>query len=238
MRKRIIYMIALSMLLVSAQKATGQGWGITFAVGLESSQMDDMKYLQEHILSTYPVEGKITSSSPPYTSASINLFKILYDHIRVGAGYSFSSTGGKSSYADYSGNIFTEITATSHRLGAYLSYIVMGGDRLDLALNGRLDAILTNLTVGSYYSIYNSSASMENEYRSFSPSGSVGAELMYKFENFSIGMDAGYLVDLQGNLKDTGDGDPLLDPNDTDRVLRSDWTGWYAHIKALIWLNF
>jgi hypothetical protein len=238
MRKRIIYMIALSMLLVSAQKARGQGGGITFAAGLESSQMDDVKYLQEHILSTYPVEGRITSSFPPYTSASINLFKILYDHIRVGAGYSYSTAGGKSSYEDYSGNIFTEITATSHRLGAYLSYIVMGGDRLDLALNGRLDAILTNLTVGSYYSIYNSSASMENEYRSFSPSGSVGAELMYKFENFSIGMDAGYLVDLQGNLKDTGDGDPLLDPNDTDRVLSSDWTGWYVHLKALIWLNF
>jgi len=231
-------MIVVSMLLVSAQQATGQGGGITFAAGLESPQMDDMKYLQEHILSTYPVEGKITSSFPPYISASINLFKVLYDHIRVGAGYSYSTTGGKSSYADYSGNIYTEITATSHRLGAYLSYIVVGGDRLDLALNGRLDAILTNLTVGSYYSIYNYSAGTENEYRSISPAGSVGAELMYKFKNFSMGMDAGYLVDLHGNLKDTGNGDPLLDPNDTDRVLRSDWTGWYVHLKALIWLNF
>lgn len=238
MRKRTIYMIALGMLLVSAQKATGQGGGITVAAGLESSQMDDMKYLQEHILSTYPVDGKISSSFPPYTSFSINLFKILYDHIRVGAGYSFSTTGGKSSYADYSGNISTEITATSHRLGAYISYIVMGGDRLDLALNGRLDAILTNLTVGSFYSIYNYSSGQENEYRSFSPGGSVGAEFMYKFENFSMGMDAGYLVDLQGNLKDSGNGDPLVDPNDTDRVLSSDWTGWYVHLKALVWLNF
>lgn len=238
MRKRIIYMIALSMLLVSAQQATGQGGGITFAAGLESSQMDDLKYLQEHILSTYPVEGEITSSFPPYTSFSINLFKVLYDHIQVGAGYSFASTGGKSSYADYSGNIYTEITATSHRLGAYLSYIVMGGDRLDLALNGRLDAILTNVTVESYYSIYNFSSNTVNEYRSISPGATIGAELMYKFNDFSMGMEAGYLVDLQGNLKGSGNGDPLVDPNDTDRVLRSDWTGWYVHLKALIWLNF
>jgi len=231
-------MIALSMLLVSAQQATGQGGGITFAAGLESSQMDDLKYLQEHILSTYPVEGEITSSFPPYTSFSINLFKVLYDHIQVGAGYSFASTGGKSSYADYSGNIYTEITATSHRLGAYLSYIVMGGDRLDLALNGRLDAILTNVTVESYYSIYNFSSNTVNEYRSISPGATIGAELMYKFNDFSMGMEAGYLVDLQGNLKGSGNGDPLVDPNDTDRVLRSDWTGWYVHLKALIWLNF
>jgi hypothetical protein len=238
MRKRIIYMIALSMLLVPAQQAMGQGGGITFAAGLESSQMDDMKYLQEHILSTYPAEGEITSSFPPYTSFSINLFKVLYDHIHVGAGYSYSTTGGKSSYADYSGHIITDITATSHRLGAYISYLVMGGDHLNLALNGRLDAILTNVSVESFYSIYNFSDGIENEYRSISPGGSVGAELMYNFKSFSMGTDAGYLVDLQGNLKDSGNGDPLVDPNDTDRVLRSDWTGWYVHLKALIWLNF
>ena len=238
MRKRIIYSIALAVLLVSAQNSLGQDWGLTFSAGVASSQMNDLKYLQEHILSTYPVEGKITSSFPPYTSVSINLFKVLYDHIHVGAGYSYSTTGGKSSYADYSGNIYTEITATSHRLGAYLSYIVMGGDRLDLALNGRLDANLTNLSIESYYTIYNYSNRLTNQYRSISPSLNVGAELMYKLKKVSMGMDAGYLVDLQGNLKYTGDGDPLLDPNDTDRVLSSDWTGWYAHIKALIWLNF
>jgi hypothetical protein len=238
MRKRIFYIIALAMLSVSAQYTLGQDWGITFSGGIASSRMGDMKYLQEHILSTYPVEGKITSSFPPSTSASINLFKQIYDHIRVGGGYSFSTTGGKSSYADYSGKIYTEMATTSHRLGAYLSYIVMGGDRLDLALNGRLDANLTNLSIESYYTIYNYSNRLTNQYRSISPSLNVGAELMYKLKKVSMGMEAGYLVDLQGNLKYTGDGDPLLDPNDTDRVLSSDWTGWYAHIKALIWLNF
>ena len=237
MSRRFIFMIALAMLLGSAQNTLGQDWGFNVAAGGASVRMNDMKYLQEYILSTYPVEGKITSSFPPFTSASVTLFKQVYDHIRIGGGYSFSTTGGKSSYADHSGSIYTEMAASSHRLGAYLSYLVMGGDRLDLSLNGRLDANYTSLSIESYYTLYSYSSGQTNKYRSLSPSGTIGAELMYKFEKFSLGMDGGYLVDLKGNLKDTGDGDPLRDPNDTVRVLTSDWTGWYVHIQAMIWLN-
>ena len=238
MRKRISYMIALAMLLVSAQHSLAQGGGISIAAGAASFRMGDMKYLQEHILSTYPVEGKITSSFPPFTTASFTVFKQLYDHIRVGGRYNYSTTGAKSSYADYSGDIYTEFNAVSHRLGAYLSYLVLGGDRIDLSLNGSLDANYTSMTIQSYYTIFNYSDGLSNKYRSISPSIAVGGELMYKLKKLSLGMEAGYLVDLKGNLKDTSDGDPLLAPNDLDRVLSSDWTGWYLQLKTLIWLDF
>ena len=238
MRKRISYMIVLAILLVSAQHSLAQNGGISIAAGAASFRMGDMKYLQEHILSTYPVEGKITSSFPPFTTASFTVFKQLYDHIRVGGRYNYSTTGAKSSYADYSGDIYTEFNAVSHRLGAYLSYLVLGGDRIDLSLNGSLDANYTSMTIQSYYTIFNYSDGLSNKYRSISPSIAVGGELMYKLKKLSLGMEAGYLVDLKGDLKDTDDGDPLLDPNDLDRVLSSDWTGWYLQLKTLIWLDF
>jgi len=238
MRKRILNMIALAMLLVSAQHSLGQNTGFSFAAGAATFRMSDMKYLQEHILGTYPVEGKITSSFPPYTSASFTVFKQLYDHIRVGGRYNYSTTGAKSSYADYSGNIYTEFDAVSHRLGAYLSYLVSGGDRLELSLNGSLDANFTSMTIQSIYTIYNYTEGLTNKYRSISPSIAAGGELLYKLKKVSLGMEAGYLVDLKGNLKDTSDGDPLMDPNDLDRVLSSDWTGWYVQLKTLIWLDF
>ena len=175
---------------------------------------------------------------PPFTTASFTVFKQLYDHIRVGGRYNYSTTGAKSSYADYSGDIYTEFNAVSHRLGAYLSYLVLGGDRIDLSLNGSLDANYTSMTIQSYYTIFNYSDGLSNNYRSISPSIAVGGELMYKLKKLSLGMEAGYLVDLKGNLKDTSDGDPLLDPKDLDRVLSSDWTGWYLQLKTLIWLDF
>jgi hypothetical protein len=114
----------------------------------------------------------------------------------------------------------------------------MGGDHLELSLCGRVDANLTSLSIESYYTILNYSNGITNDYRSLSPSGSVGAELMYKIRNISLGMEAGYLVDLTGNLKDTNGGDALLDPYDSERNLTSDWTGWLVQLSALVWFKF
>lgn len=237
MKKLRASLIILALLLLSAPFARAQGGGFMITAGVASSRMSDMKLLQEHILGTYPVEGKITSSFPPFTSVSLTLFKQYYDYLRVGASYSYSTTGGKSSYQDYSGEIVTEINATSHRLGAYLSYVILGGDRVDLALNGRLDANYTSMFVESYYNIYTYGSRVSNKYWSISPSGSVGAELFYKLRKISLGMEAGYQIDVKGNLKETGGGNPLPDPNDSERVLTSDWSGWYARISMFIKLR-
>lgn len=237
MKKPLSFIITLTLLLVFAPSSHSQDWGFKFGAGLATYRMDDLKYLQEDILGTYPVEGKITSSFPPYTAASITLYKQIYDHLGVGGGYSFSTTGGKSSYADYSGQIYTEMSASSHRLGAYIAYMLSGGERLELSLTGRLDANYTSLSIESYYTIYNYSNGLSNQYRSLSPTATVGSELMYKLQNFALGMELGYMVDLKGKLQDTGDGDDLLDPNDSERVLRSDWSGWFVQLKTLINLN-
>ena len=89
MKKLILCLLTFSLVLSSAQKTEAQGGGFMFTAGVASFRMTDMKYLQEHILVTYPVEGRITSSFPPYTSASIPMFKGLYEYLRVGGGYSF-----------------------------------------------------------------------------------------------------------------------------------------------------
>lgn len=238
MRRRLLCLIALAMILGSSSYAQDQSFGLSFSLGIASGQMDDMKYLQEHILDSYPVEGKITSSFPPYTSFSLTGFKQLYDHIRIGVAYGYSNTGGKSSYADYSGNISTEFSATSYRLGAFISYLVLGGDRLGLSLNGGVDANFTTMTIQSSYSIYSYYNGNNNKYRSISPALTVGTELMYRLRKLSLGIEGGYLVDLSGELKNSDSGNPLLDPNDLEQTLSSDWTGWFVQLKAQIWLNF
>lgn len=234
MKKTLFSLITWTILLVSAPYAGAQGGGFILSGGVASYKMSDMKYLQEHILSTYPVEGRITSSFPPYTSVSVTGFKQLYDYLRLGISYSYSTTGGRSSYQDYSGEIVTELTATSHRLGAYLSYILLSGNRVDLSLNGRLEANYTSMFIESYWAIFSYGNTINNKYWSISPSGSIGADFMYRLRQVSLGIDAGYLVDLKGDLKDTENNDPLQDPNDRERVLTSDWSGWYARLSLLI----
>ena len=217
--------------------ALAQRIGVSASVGMASQRMDDLKYLQQYILGTYPVEGKITSSFPPFTNISMNVVVERYEHLHIGGGYTFSTTGGKSSYADYTGNISTEISATSHRLGAFLSYSILGGERLNLSLYGRVDANLSIVDIESAINILGRTNAIFNQYNSISPSASPGLELMFKFEGFSLGLDAGYLVDLSGNLKHKESGDDLTDPNDRDRILTTNWTGWHVGIKTQIWLN-
>jgi hypothetical protein len=231
--------IALGLLLaLLAPGALAQRMGFSASAGIASQRMDDLKYLQQYILDTYPLEGKITSSFPPFTTGSFNLFKEWYDHIDVGGGYSFSTTGGKSSYSDHTGIISTEMIATSHRLGAFLSYSILGGERLELSLYGRVDVNLSSVSIESAVNVLGNINRLFLQYRAISPSGTAGLELMYDFSGFSVGMNGAYLVDFPGNLNDTDSDDQLTDPQDNDRILTADWTGWSVQIKTLIWLNF
>jgi hypothetical protein len=70
-----------------------------------------------------------------------------------------------------------------------------------------------------------------------SPSGSAGLELLYNFTDSAIGIEAGYLVDLPGNLSNTESGTDLLDPEDRNKILTMDWSGWRLGIKGIIWIK-
>jgi hypothetical protein len=211
--------------------------GFTVSGGLASQRMDDLKYLQDYILSTYPVEGKITSSFPPFATASINLMKKRYDYLHFGGGYTYSASGGKSSYSDRTGSIITEMDVSSHRLGAFLTYSIWQREHIDIALNGRVDLNLTTVEIASGINILGLINRIYSKYRSLGPSVSGGVEVMYIFENLDLGIHAGYLVDIPGNLRATDGDDELTDPNDRERVLTADWTGWHVGIKTRIWLK-
>ena len=203
---------------------------------MSASRIDDMKYLQEYILDSYPMEGKIISSFPPYLLMGLGAAKQLYPSLRVGGGYYYSSTGSRSNYTDYSGHITSEMTASSHRLGLNAAYMITGGDLLELNLAGRIEFNYTMINISTLVQIYNLSDLNTSIYHSFSAGGAAGLEFLVHVGNFSIGPEAGYEVNLPGYLMEREDKTELLDPEDRDRHLTSDWTGWYAQLKVLFWL--
>ncbi len=238
MKKVPALILILLLVHLSDSGVWAQDKGLMISLGGASFQMDDLKRYQEYILSSYPVEGKIVSSFPPYTMVSINFFKQISSSLKIGAGYVYTTTGGKSDYSDFSGNIHTSIIALSHRLGGYASYTFFGSDHIDLSLFGRLDANITRLRVISVIYASGLSNSAENKYKSVSPNTSAGLEFMYKFKRFGLGLDGGYLADFPGKLKAVEKGSRLYDPADAQNILTSDWSGWRVNIKANIWLNF
>lgn len=229
-------LIILQILLVFSG-LNSQDRGIMISFEGAGFQMDDLKYYLEQNLTSYPVEGKIVNAFPPYTSVSINYFKQFLPMLRIGAGYAYTSAGGRSDYTDYSGNITTDILAGSHRIGAFASYSVIGGKHLELSLFGRLDANYTRVEISSTIHVMGYYSGGSDKYRSFSPNTSAGFELMYNLRRLTVGLDAGYLVDFPGKLSDTETGSNLKDPTDNTRILKSDWTGWRAGLRAIFWIN-
>lgn len=235
MRAKLILLLVFTILTVPVASCQKSAFWTGF--GLQASRMDDMKYYQQLMLEAYPVEGKVMSSFPSYITGSFGYLRQLYPTVRIGGGYSYSATGAKLNYSDYSGYLTTKMTAASHRLGGFASYSVFGGERIELSINGRLEIKYTSLDlISSIYALgYSDYAS--STYTSVSPGGSAGIELLIHLGKFSFGAEAGYEVDVPGKLNNKETKDDLLDPFDQNRVLTSDWTGWYAQIKFLLWLD-
>ena len=226
MRKLVSGMMALW--LFSA--AGAQDFGLVAGFGMATSTMDDMKYYQEYILGTYPVEGKVVTSFPAYATLSISAVKQLLPVVQIGAGYAYTTTGGRTNYTDYSGSISTDILASSHRLGAWVSYSVLNGERYSLSVFGRVDANITRINVSTSRYALGYSDGWSYELGSVSPAGTAGLEFFLHFNDFSIGVDGGYMVDIPGNLSNS-------DPADPQRILTSDWSGWRVQLKGMIWFG-
>ncbi len=238
MKRTVIIWSCVLALCGGATGLNAQNLGVTATVGLGTYRMDDMKYLLESIMETYPVEARVISSFPAYTSTSAGMVKRLYPHVKVGAAYGFSTSGSKADYSDYSGAIRTTIVAVSHRLGALAAYTPLSGERLELSVYGRIDLNMTRMDVSSYLVAAGYSSGVENKYRAFSPQLSAFAELLYNLGRFSLGIEGGYLVDIPGELKGSGGGPDLTDPAGGRELLTSDWTGWRTGIKMILWLDF
>jgi hypothetical protein len=232
--------LIVTTLLLSLGKGTSvlnaQELGVVASIGVAGMQMEDMKYLLKSIMDTYPVEARVISSFPPYTSSSFGVLKRIYPHLKAGARYGFTTSGAKANYSDYSGSLTTNITAVSHRLGGFIVYTPLAWDHLEFSICGRADLNLTRMQVSTTIVALGYSNGADNSYKAITPQGSAFAELMYNFGKFSAGLEAGYLVDLPGKLKGDG-GKQLTDPADNHTPLTSDWTGWRAGIKGILWLD-
>jgi len=237
MRNRLIILTILLSAATASHRVQAQDLGIYASIGVATMRMDDMKYLLESIIETYPVEARVISSFPPYTASSFGFLKRLYPHLKLGAGYGFTTSGAKANYSDYSGSLTTEITAVSHRVGGLVSYSPISGDKIEFSLLGRLDLNVSRIDISTLLIASGFSNGGESTYTAFSPQASGYAEIMYNFGSFSFGLEGGYLLDLPGKLKESG-GSYLSDPNDPRSDLTSDWTGWRAGIKGILWLKF
>lgn len=232
-RQIMIFLLGCGLTIsVQAQRS-----GMELSVGFQSANMDDMHYLQDLYLANYPVPAASVASFPPYLRAGIGYRHQLYPDFQLGISYAFSSTGGRINYTDFSGTMNTDMSLNSNRVMAMASYAILGEKRAVLSAYGKAGLNYSLCEITSAIQIYSGYADFSSSsYHAFSPVVAGGLEFFYHLESLSFGVDASYMADIPGELKHNNSGDPFLDPEDSERTLTSDWTGWQLQLKVILWL--
>lgn len=214
-------------------RSTAQAWMIEGGIGMAINRMDDLNYYLEEMVKDYPpgITGKVVSSFPSFMTGSLRIGKEIVPSIWLGAGYAYTSTGGRANYTDYSGSISTDMRAGSHRLGARLAYRILTGEAYDVSVYGGVGLNYTRLEVTTSLTVLGYADAINDTYRSATLCGSAGLQFYYHFNSVSVGAEAGYLVDKPGDLSSVDNGADLTDPNDQRRTLTSDWTGLRVQLK-------
>jgi hypothetical protein len=215
-----------------------QELGLSAGIGLSNQRMEDLKELQLYNMSQEFVEMEVLSSYPDYTLTSVSLYYQLYDDIRIGGGYVYSSTGARSNYTDYSGEVNLNILANSHRIGAFLAYQLVGGNWYDLSVYGRADGHISRVErTRSIYVLGVGSRSTER-FTGMKAAFTAGSEFLFHFREISFGLDGGYMLDLPAPLTSSDTNSELKIPsNGTSKVVTTDWTGWRAQAKVIVWFD-
>lgn len=234
--RKFLFLIPI-LAAFTGQKGLSQDNAFYIGAGLQTSKMGDLIYLQEYILESYPVEGKVISSFPAYTLGTLGFLHQWYPKARVGAEYSYASTGAKSDYSDYSGYITSLMNASSHRGGIFASYTLIDADWFELSVYGRFNVKYTRIEASTSIYALGASGFTKKIYSSVSAGGSAGGEMLFHLKKHSFGLEGGYEIDAPGKLTDTETKEELTDPYDQERVLTSDWSGWYAQLKFIFWLG-
>lgn len=235
MKKRLLIFLIV-LLPASSYMANAQD-GLSFAAGISSYAMEDMKLRQEQILQYFPYPGKISSSFPAYTSMYVAYNRYVNTKLRTSLFYGQAVTGAKSSYYDYSGYVINRFDMSSHRLGLGAAYRLLEAGKFESSVTGSLMANFTRAQIDTEVYVLGYYSTTAHTYRAVQPALKGGIEALCRLETISLGIEAGYLLDLPSGLKDKQSGEPFIDETDPGHQYVADWSGFSARLSILIWLD-
>jgi hypothetical protein len=216
---RIIVFLGLTLLCF---KAYNQVMSISAGTGVGTSQMEDLKTFQDDLLSDMPVLGKIVDNFPAFPLYDVKIV-FFTKYLEIGNGYTFTSTGSKIHYSDYSGEISIIQIVNSHQ-PSLLLYPVLhrsGNSKILGVLKGA--AVFNNYSLKQEIKVYDQEASDQLELKSSGLAFSLGLSYCYRMHQFEIRSEIEYLIDTKAPLHLTNDKDAQLVIY--DKPVKTDWSG-------------
>lgn len=208
--------------LVATIPAIGQHWIGSAGLNYGNYSMKSLKKVQQSFLSSdIPLE--IVESFPSRTGFEFNVLR-TFDRFSTGAGFSSASTGGRVSYADYSGSLMHDIIANNVMVSIQVEYALVQREAWELFFAMRNGIAISTMTYRNSLTLGTETDEIKSKFKSmnFALSPGFGARFFYK--NFFLHPEVRYESHiLKGDLNYVEDSDVALEVNGSK--VQMDWDG-------------
>jgi hypothetical protein len=170
---------------------------------------------------------KIVADYPGFLTFGLRGSHTLHN-LEIGIDYTYYSTGARSQYRDYSGEVGLDETARTHSIGVFGKVIVYDDARLSFSTSALFSLYNSRVDFREYMTLPGSQSGNRLEVVSRSLCVTPFLESAYQFyKNFYVGARIGYAFDLKGELHDP-DNKKLKLIDNKGNVVHTDWTGLRA----------
>lgn len=123
---------------------------IAIEAGVATFNMEDMKLLQKNISTDNDLGLEIVQDFPPYLQYQIGFKKSgtsNNDKLIIGGVLSFTSTGGRVAYSDFSGSVKADQLINVFSIGPQIGYKLSNNKKLNVAIEAITSFDLTNMEI-------------------------------------------------------------------------------------------
>lgn len=222
----ILFLVFIHSLIQSVNAQT-----ITFGGGIDlgTYSMNDLKDFQEYLNAQVPVDISSIETYPAFFRYT-GFGEFSQNKISFGLQITYESTGSRSSYKDYSGEIRFDQIVSAVGVGTFISYSEIA--RLPIYVKFVSGLTFSDLSLLEYVEITNQTIEDKYEYKSmgYFSEAHIGYELNFKFINLTPFLS--YRISFNSEtFKNSNDNMLIIPPN---REIKPNFTGFRLGINVSI----
>ena len=220
--------LPILVFIVAVLPATAQHWIGSVGLNYGSYSMNSLKDVQQaHFPSEIPLE--IVESFPSRAGFEFNILR-SFGKFSLGTGFSKASTGGRVSYADYSGSINHDIIASNLMISLQIEYSLIQKPAWEFFFAMRNGVAVSKMTYRTTLTLGEEADNIQNKFKSmnFALSPGLGARFFYK--DFFLHPEVRYESHVvKGDLTYSDNSDITLEVN--GQSVQMDWDGFRLSIS-------
>lgn len=198
----------------------------SFSTGIAGFDMKDMKKHQLEIKAQFPTDVRIVESFPAYWFYKGSLSGEITNALRLGGAVGLTSTGGRLSYRDYSGEIECDQSTTAWMAAVQSELLLNPDGKLPISFAFETGAAFGRYNVDIAVELNNTRESEAISFRSTNIFVEPGMRAYKSIAGpLSASLNAAYHFTLFKSRQSLAENSELFLLDDSGNQVRLDWSG-------------